>query len=251
MPHVPSVLVIDDEPDNRIVCDAVLSRAGFTVISASSGAEGLSLLDRQQVSLVLLDVMMPGMSGWEVLREIRRSHRRLPVLMLTARNEESLRVLSFDLEADDHIVKPFGRRELVARIRAHLRRFPEDSGASGWTVSRGGLHLHRATRAVHGGGRETHLTPMEFDVLDWLTSHPDEVVTLDTLSQEVWDLPPGTRAEHIKSTIYTLRRKMGWSSADPIQAVDGGYRYAAVGVECQSVQSQLPGEYVEWRENCP
>lgn len=247
MPFVPTVLVIDDEPDVRDVCAAVLSRAGFAVTLASNGDEGLSVLDGQQVSLVLLDVMMPRVSGWETLREIRRRYRRLPVIMLTARNEESLRVLAFDLEADDYVAKPFGRHELVARVRAHLRRFPEAT-STGWTVSRGGLSLNGETRDVDIDGRKVHLTPLEFDLLDWLTSHPDEVIALDILSQEVWNLSPEMSTERIKSTVYNLRRKMGWSPAGPITAVDGGYQYAASGV-CPNHRKLLPGEYVEWREN--
>lgn len=229
----PCVLVIDDEPDVRAVCAAVLSRAGFVVLLATNGPEGLALLDHHDVSLILLDVMMPGMNGWEVLREVRRVDRRLPVVMLTARNEESLRILAFDLEADDYIAKPFGRHELVARIRAQFRRLPNGPGMGGWTTFRGGLRLDRANRTVYESGHQARLTRIEFDLLDRLTSQTGETVTLDTLSQEVWNLPPGFRTERVKSTIYTLRRKMGWSPAWPIQAVDGGYRYADAAAGCQ------------------
>jgi two-component system, OmpR family, response regulator len=177
------VLVVEDDVKLVRALHRGLRRDGYEVDVAHTGEDALSALTAREYDAVVLDLMLPGVDGFEVCREIRRGERWLPVLMLTARADVADRIRGLDAGADDYLVKPFDFGELLARLRALTRRGPAERPP---VVEAGALRLNPATRVVTRAGREVELTAREFDVLEYLARHDGEVVTRQQLLDHVW-----------------------------------------------------------------
>jgi len=222
------ILVIEDEPDLLRGLSLNLKAEGYTVITASRGDVGVKLAQREKPHLVLLDIMLPGMSGLDVCKELRRKGFDEPIIMLTAKSEEVDRVVGLEIGADDYVTKPFGLRELLARIRVRLRRRNGAVESNGGKLRFADAELdfdkHEATRR----GRRIELTGKEFEVLKFLAKHRGEIVTRDRLLEEVWgyDSFPTTRT--VDNHILRLRQKFEPNPSDPrhILSVYGeGYKF--------------------------
>jgi two-component system, OmpR family, KDP operon response regulator KdpE len=204
-----SILVVDDEPQIRRVLRATLSSHGYVIREVKSGEEALEALREERPDLILLDVNMPGMGGIEAAREIR-SMCDAPIIMLTVRSAERDKVLALDAGADDYVTKPFGIEELLARIRAALRRHaPVDALP---TFSSKDLTIDFAGRQLTVRGREVHLTPKEFDVLKYLVADIGKPLSHRRLLQAVWGPEYGEETENLRVVINQLRKKI---EADP------------------------------------
>ncbi len=224
---VTKVLVVDDEPTIREVVVSYLEREGFSTLEAADGNRARELLESDPPDLVVLDVMLPGTDGLELCRWIR-SRSRLPVIMLTARGEESDRIVGLELGADDYVTKPFSPRELAARVRTVLRRAEPDS-ASEERLSYNGLVIDSGTREVTREEEPLRLTAREFDLLWFLASHPRRVFSREQLMRRVWGysaaLDTGTVTVHMRR----LREKIEADPSHPrhLETVWGvGYRFA-------------------------
>jgi DNA-binding response OmpR family regulator len=204
---VALICVIEDE---QVIANAVAARLrteGFEVETAADGNEGVALCERVRPDLVVLDLMLPGLDGLEVCRRVQRD-RPVPVLMLTARGEEADVLVGLGVGADDYMTKPFSPRELVARVKALLRRV-ERRPAPGESVRTGALELDPAARKVTIDGEPVHLTPTEFDLLRVLATRPGAVLTREQLLAEVWGWRDGSGQRTVDSHIRGLRRKLG------------------------------------------
>lgn len=217
------VLIVDDEAPMRELVRLHLERAGFAVIEASGGRAALAKLETESVDLVVLDLMMDDLDGWEVCRRIR-AESELPILMLTARGETFDRVAGLELGADDYLVKPFDGRELVARCNAILRRGrpqPEE----GSRIRRGPLVLDEGSRTAMLNGQPLPLTPKEFDLLLLLANHPGQVFSRDRLLDSVWGYEFAGAPRSVDTHVKNLREKLGEASG-LVQTVWGhGYRF--------------------------
>lgn len=182
------VLIVDDEPMVREVVTRYLEQDGFGVAEAATGDEALTKLDAFRPDLVVLDIMLPGINGLDLLTGIR-AERDLPVIMLTARADETDRVIGLELGADDYVIKPFSPRELTARIRSVLRRAGAPREPAG-TIEAGNLTIDLASREVAVDGREAPLTVKEFDLLAFLAQSPRQVFSRSQLLHHVWDSSP-------------------------------------------------------------
>jgi two-component system response regulator MprA len=200
------VLVVEDDPSVRESLRRSLAFNGYQVALAADGVDGLAALERERPDVVVLDVMMPRMDGLETCRRMRAAGIDLPVLMLTARDEVSDRVAGLDAGADDYLPKPFALEELLARLRALLRRAP-DAGGADEALRFADLTLDRATREVTRGERPIHLTRTEFALLEMLLLHPRRVLTREQLLEEVWGYDFPTTANSLEVYVGYLRRK--------------------------------------------
>lgn len=249
----PLILVVDDEQTLLDTLEYNLRREGYEVITAADGPAAIRLANDKRPDLIILDVMLPGQSGFDVCRAVRKQ-LTVPILMLSAREEEIDKVLGLELGADDYITKPFGLRELLARVRAMLRRAemleavgksqdipaanPQPgaiagtlipgSATSGPTLESDDMIIDLNGRAVSIGGKTIALKPKEFDLLVFLTQHPGQVFSRDTLLNRVWgyDFVGGTRTVDVH--VRWLRSKIEADEADPqfIQTVYGvGYKF--------------------------
>jgi DNA-binding response OmpR family regulator len=217
-----TIVVVEDDPNIADLVELYLRRDGFRVIQAASGEAGLSAAEREQPRMVLLDVGLPGeIDGFEVCRRLQ-SKSRVPVLMLTARDSETDRVVGLELGADDYVTKPFSPRELVARVRAILRR--SEGGPPTKDVARAGdVEVDRPRREARVGGRVVGLTAKEFDLLSYLTDSAGLVLTRRQLLDGVWG--PGWYGDERTVDVHVrqLRKKLG--DALPLTTVWGvGYR---------------------------
>jgi DNA-binding response OmpR family regulator len=217
-----TALVVEDEESIAALVRSYLERDGFNVVRAGCGREALSEMDRRPVRVVVLDIGLPDMDGFEVCKLIR-NESRVPILMLTARDEEPDRVSGLELGADDYLTKPFSPRELIARVRAVLRR------AEPWLdeerLASGDVEVLRDAREVLVGGELVTLTTREFDLLSILLGNPDRVLTRELLLDRVWGLafPGGTRTVDVH--VASLRRKL--ARPELVQTVRGvGYKLA-------------------------
>jgi DNA-binding response OmpR family regulator len=221
-----SVLVIDDDADIRGLLRERLGRAGYRVVESANGREGLRALYASTPDLVLLDVSMPELDGWQTLDRIR-DVSEVPVIMLTARAAELEKVRGLKAGADDYVTKPFGRQELLARVEAHLRR-SGDRVEQPATYADGLVTIDFAQREVTVAGQGVALTPLEFKLLATFVRHPNQVLSHDQLLELVWgDSLTGSRAR-TKLYVGYLREKLAVadSGASPIETVRGfGYRY--------------------------
>ncbi len=221
----PYVLVVEDEDSLATLLQYNLDKEGYRVGVASDGDEGLLMIDEQAPDLVLLDWMLPKVSGVEICRRLRsRSEtRNLPIIMLTARGEESDRIRGLDTGADDYIVKPFTMTELMARIRAVLRRIRP--GLADDRIRHGDLVIDRAAHRVKRGVREVHLGPTEFRLLDYLMQHPGRVFSREQLLDAVWGSDVYVEARTVDVHIGRLRKALNESAdGDPIRTVrSAGY----------------------------
>jgi DNA-binding response OmpR family regulator len=219
------ILVVDDDDDIRGLLRALLERAGHEVSEASDGRAGLRELYAGSPDLIILDVTMPGLDGWATLERIREV-TDVPVLMLTAHDAELERVRGLKGGADDYVVKPFGRQELVARVEVLLRR--PRSGGMEETYADSRLSISFAQRAVRYDDREVVLTPLEYRLLSAFVRHPNQVLSHDQLRELAWEHSLDTSRDEVKLYVGYLRRKLAPDSpgSAPIETVRGfGYRY--------------------------
>jgi DNA-binding response OmpR family regulator len=215
-----TVLLVEDEPSVGELVRGYLAKDGYSVVWARSGEDALVELGRHPVRLVLLDIGLPGKDGFDVCREIR-ARSRVPIMMLTARDEEPDKVVGFELGADDYVTKPFSPRELVARMKAVLRR--TENQQQGDIVELGDVVLDRESRDVTVAGRTVELTAKEFDLLAYFLSNSGAVLSRDLLLDRVWGItyPGGTRTVDVH--VAQLRRKL--ARPDLIRTLRGaGYK---------------------------
>ena len=201
-----NVLVVDDEPPLRAVLRTSLSARGFAVEEASSAEQALELLPRSAFDIVLLDINMPGMDGLEACRRIRATMPQIAIVMVTVRDAESDIVRALTAGADDYITKPFRFGELVARLRAVLRR--TDTGSAPATVQAGNLEIDFERRLLRRAGEAVHLTPTEFDLLALLVRNQGVLVTHAKLLSAVWGPEYRDELEYLRSYVRTLRKKI-------------------------------------------
>ena len=226
---MPRILVVDDEPAIVRGLEDNLRFEGYQTVSATNGEDGLARALSEAPDLVLLDVMMPKMSGWDVCRELRRRGVGVPVIMLTARGAEVDRVLGLELGADDYVTKPFSLRELLARVRAVLRRPGPRQKFEEFAF--GDVRIRLRGRQVFRAGREVRLMRKEFDLLVFLVEHRGEVVTRERLLDEVWGYERIPTTRTVDTHVLRLRRKFESDPDRPvwILTVHGqGYKFAAV-----------------------
>ncbi|WP_131741500.1 response regulator transcription factor [Actinomadura roseirufa] len=221
----PRILLVEDEPTiARAVADR-LAAEGFAVDTAADGPAAVERARAGEPHLIVLDVMLPGFDGLEVCRRVQ-AERPVPVLMLTARDDETDLLVGLGVGADDYVTKPFSMRELVARIRAVLRRVERPAAGGGPAPVRvGPLELDARARRVRRDGREVHLTPTEFDLLACLARNRGAVLTRAVLLEQVWDWADASGTRVVDSHVKALRRKLG---PDLIRTVHGvGYSLEA------------------------
>ena len=218
-----TVLLVEDEPSVGELVRGYLTRDGYRVIWVRSGDDALVELDRHQVRLVLLDIGLPGKDGFDVCRDIR-ARSQVPIVMLTARDEEPDRIVGLEVGADDYVTKPFSPRELVARMKAVLRRSEPQERHESMTLA--DVVLDRESRDVSVAGTPVELTAKEFDLLAFFLANTGIVVSRDTLLDRVWgvEYPGGTRTVDVH--VAQLRRKLG--RPDLIRTLRGaGYKAVA------------------------
>jgi DNA-binding response OmpR family regulator len=223
-----TILVVDDEEAIAEAVRARLQSEGFQVVVAGDGPEAIGLCEQVHPDLVVLDLMLPGMDGLEVCRQIQRD-RWVPVLMLTARTEEADKVAGFAVGADDYLTKPFSLRELVVRVRAILRRMERiGSLPADEPIDRAGLAIDQARRTVAVDGSSVQLTPLEFEILLTLARTPGVVFTREQLMDKVWGYRDYAGGRVVDSHVARIRRKMGEDGTEPrfIRTVHGvGYAF--------------------------
>jgi two-component system, OmpR family, KDP operon response regulator KdpE len=207
-----SILVIDDEPQIRRVLRSTLSFRGYEISEAATGEEGVELAAKLKPDLILLDVNLPGISGIEACKEIRRTSDA-PIIMLTVRNAERDKVVALDAGADDYVTKPFGIEELLARVRASLRRHAPADAMPVFHAK--DFSVDFDARRVTAGGEEVHLAPKEFDVLKQLMMQQGKPVTHRRLLQTVWGPEYGEETENLRVVINQLRKKIEKDPAHP------------------------------------
>jgi DNA-binding response OmpR family regulator len=218
---VKRILVVEDEPTILAAVVTRLRAEDFLVETAVDGPSAVATASATAPDLVVLDVMLPGFDGLEVCRRIQ-AERSIPVLMLTARSDETDMLIGLGVGADDYLTKPFSMRELVARVRVLLRRM-ERAGDAGeaQTLSVGGYRLDLQERRVHHEEREIHLTRIEFDLLAFLAGRPRTAISRAVLLEHIWGPPSGAESRTVDSHVKALRRKLG---PDLIRTVHGvGY----------------------------
>jgi two-component system phosphate regulon response regulator PhoB len=221
------IVVIEDEKDIQDILEYNLGKAGHKVNLASTGQEGLKLARGQKPDLVLLDLMLPDISGTEVCKALKQdpATRDIQVLILTAKGEEIDRVVGFEIGADDYVVKPFSVRELVLRIQAILRRVSGDVDAA-TAIHFGALKVDREAHRVWVSEKEVELTALEFKLLVTLHDRKNRVQTRDALLQDVWGIEADITTRTVDTHVKRLREKLG-SAGEYIETVRGvGYRFA-------------------------
>ena len=224
------VLIADDDDRIREIVRIYLEADGFDVYQAEDGNSALEMVRKDNLDLIILDLMMPGLDGWTVCK-ILRKETKIPIIMLTAKGEENDRVLGFDLGADDYVVKPFSPRELSARVKAVLRRL-EGEQSKDHILSYPGLKINQITREVELGGLKVNLTAKEFDLLHCLAKRPGQIYSRDQLLNMVWEYDycgdSRTVDTHINRLRSKLENQLGYY--DFIQTVRGvGYKFELSG----------------------
>jgi two-component system KDP operon response regulator KdpE len=220
------ILVVDDDPQIRRVMKATLVGHGYEVIEARTGEDALEMFARDMPGLILLDMNMPGMGGLETCRAIRAGSDT-PVIILSVRNTEKDKVAALDAGADDYVTKPFGIEELLARIRAALRRSAPEGGPR--VFQSPGLEIDFETRRVHARGEDVRLTPKEFELLRYLVAHAGKPVAHRELLQAVWGPDYGDEPEYLRVFINQVRKKIETNPAKPKYIVTVpwvGYQFA-------------------------
>ncbi|HEV3196262.1 MAG TPA: response regulator transcription factor [Bryobacteraceae bacterium] len=223
------ILVVDDDPQIRRVMKATLVGHSYEVIEARTGEDAMDTILREMPSLVLLDMNMPGMGGLETCRAIRGGSD-IPVIILSVRNTEKDKVAALDAGADDYVTKPFSIEELLARIRAALRRSPAGPEGGPHAIVSDELEIDFDTRRVRAHGKDVRLTPKEFDVLRYLVAHAGKPVAHRELLQAVWGPDYGDEPEYLRVFINQVRKKIEANPARPKFIVTEpwvGYRFVA------------------------
>src|SRR5215468_7056593 len=219
----PTILVVEDESSIASFVALYLKNAGYTVRTASNGIDALSLAASEHPALIVLDLMLPDIDGIEVCKRIRQGSD-VPILMLTARDEDVDKIIGLEVGADDYLTKPFNPRELVARVKSILRRTtPDRRDLESETIEHGDLHVDAGRREVRVGEEEIQLAPKEFDLLWELLDHRGLVLTRDQLLERVWGYTFAGDTRTVDVHVRQLRRKLG--EASPIVTVWGvGYK---------------------------
>jgi DNA-binding response OmpR family regulator len=221
-----TILVVDDEPTIVEVVELYLQREGFRVITASDGASALQLVSERKPDLIILDLMLPGLNGFEITQRLRAAGH-IPIIMLTARSEEADRVVGLELGADDYVTKPFSPRELVARVKAVLRRMAAGVATPAQVLTLGRLRIDAGARTVMLDEQLVTLTVREFDLLLFLMRHPGQVFTREQLLDNVWGYTFASDMSTVTVHIRRLREKIEADPANPVllQTVWGvGYK---------------------------
>jgi two-component system phosphate regulon response regulator PhoB len=222
-----AILIIEDDPEIQELLSFAMEREGWRLIQAKTGEQGLELLKKEKVSCILLDIMLPGMDGLNVLRKIKEDeqYRNIPVIMTTARGEEADIITGLELGADDYVVKPYSPKVLIARIRVGLRRQEEKGKKKGSLLQQGLLRLNAARHEAFCGDRELNLFATEFALLQHFLSHPDIVFSRNQIIEAIRgpDYPVTDRSVDVQ--ILGLRKKLG-DAGDMIETIRGvGYRF--------------------------
>ena len=226
------VLIVEDEKDVREMLRLNLKVGGFDVLEAQNGAEGLAIAKAELPSVVILDLMMPEMSGMEVCRALRRNPAtsRIPILMLTAKSTEGDKVAGLEVGADDYVTKPFSPRELLLRVRAVARRQPDQGVSKPAPVKAGGIQLDRSSMTATIGSKKLVLTSTEYRLLDLLVRRAGTILSREVLLSEVWGYQANLDTRTVDTHVRRLRDKLGKAGA-VIQTVRGsGYRLGAATV---------------------
>ena len=228
--NTAKILIVDDEPQIRRVLRATLTGHGYEFYEARTGEEALEAIRANRFDLVLLDMNMPGMGGIETCRALRGGSE-VAIIMLTVRDSEQDKVTALDAGADDYVTKPFGIPELLARIRAALRRLPVPQGAAAADeiVELDGVQINLATRRVVTKDREVRLTPKEFDLLRYLMANPNVAIPHAKLLQAVWGPDYGDQVEYLRVFMNQLRKKIEPEPSQPRYLLTEpwvGYRFA-------------------------
>jgi two-component system phosphate regulon response regulator PhoB len=221
------VLVVDDEPDITALVAYHLAKAGFRVSTAANGPDALKAAREERPDVIILDVMLPGVSGYDVLAELRRQDetRDVGVIMLTARREEADRIRGLSLGADDYLTKPFSPAELALRVNALLRRLGAPPVSAGATLAVGPIVIDRSAHRVSVGGKEIELTATEYKLLLTLIERQGRVQTRPQLLETVWEAQPDIQTRTVDMHVQRLRSKLG-SAGHMIETVRGfGYRF--------------------------
>ncbi len=225
----PQVLVVDDDADIRTLLRELFQRAGYAVTEASDGRAGLRALYAAQPDIVLLDVGMPDLDGWQTLERIR-DLSDVPVVMLTARASELEKVRGLKSGADDYVTKPFGRQELLARVQALLRRSEGKRADTRESYSDALVSVDFTQRQVSLGGTNLTLTPLEFKLLGAFVSHPNQVLSQEQLLELAWGDSGAASRDQVKLYVGYLRRKLGDHGDELVETIRGfGYRYRPPG----------------------
>ena len=207
------ILVVDDEPNMRLGLKDNLEFEGYAVDLGDNGIDGLNLILKNNYHLVLLDVMMPGMSGLDVCKKVREKGITTPILLLTAKSEEMDKVLGLELGADDYVTKPFGLRELLARIKAILRR--GDLKVTGASTTIGRLSVHFETYTSENAAGPVRMSHKEYEILSYLLQRKNEIVTRHDLLQHVWGYDEAPTTRTVDNFIVKLRQKVEEDANDP------------------------------------
>jgi two-component system, OmpR family, KDP operon response regulator KdpE len=223
------ILVVDDEPNILAAMSPLLRSQGYEVFTAMTGRAAVEAIERTSPDLVVLDLGLPDVDGVQICIDIRRRHN-IPILVLSARGAEGDKVRALDAGADDYVTKPFGTQELLARIRAALRR-GEPLAPQNERIVRGALIIDRERFRVVRGGEEVRLTPKEFELLTYLAQHPGRVLTHRTILKAVWGPNAVDQPEHLRVLVASLRKKIEPNAAHPQYILTEpwvGYRFADV-----------------------
>jgi two-component system KDP operon response regulator KdpE len=223
----PKILVVDDDPQIRRVLRTSLTSQGYFVADAKTGEEALLKIREERFDLLLLDVNMPGMGGLEACRQIR-AVSEAAIIMLTVRNAERDKVTALDAGADDYVTKPFGMTELLARIRANLRRLPLSPEGGPQVIEFDGIRINIPAHQVTVRGAEVRLTPKEFDLLHYLVSNPNIAIPHGRLLQAVWGPDYGDQVEYLHVFVNQIRKKIELDPSKPRYVITEprlGYRF--------------------------
>jgi two-component system response regulator VicR len=228
------LLIVEDEKSIMDILSFNLNREGYEIVEAEDGVEGYNKAVGELPDLILLDVMLPGMDGFEVCRRIRDGGSSVPIIMLTAREEETDKVLGLELGADDYITKPFSMRELLARIKANIRRSEMDEAAVSEDenfIAAGGLKIDKNRHEVYKNGNAAGLTQREFELVLFLAEAKNKVFSREELLQKVWDYEYYGDARTVDVTVRRLREKIEDNPSEPRYVVTkrgAGYMFSSV-----------------------
>lgn len=225
------ILLVDDEASIRRALRTTLLELGFETVEASRGEEALQLVRSQSFDVVLLDLNMPGIGGMKTLERLRAAYPRLPILILTVRDEEQDKVDALELGADDYITKPFSMRECVARVRAAVRRAKAPEKPENGPLEIGNIRLLPDRRLVYKSGQPVHLTPKEFDILYYLMTNAGRAVTHGKLLTTVWGADYRHEIDYLRTFVRQLRKKIEEDPSNPKYLLTDayvGYRFVEI-----------------------
>ena len=224
-----NILVVDDEAQITRVLKTTLSAQGYAIRTAANGMQALLEMKTWAPDLIITDLRMPNMDGLELCRQVR-SESRIPIIVLSVKGEETIKVEALDAGADDYVTKPFSVKELLARVRAALRRTYTDEQSETPVIDAGDFHVDIPGRRVEVRNQEVHLTPKEFDVLVYLVRHPNKVVTHRALLSAVWGPNSVEQTEYLRVCVGRLRKKLEVDETAPRYIITEpwiGYRFEA------------------------